>query len=504
MSQLVDTQNPIHPNMPRTYFINKAQEFQHLREMSRLSLSIPMESKLSVESSESHHPVQEAKNLPVSLSEDLDPSVNDAAKLGPNLDIASEVDVVSEIDIASAVDVTSEVAMQETTAKREAAAAIKPCPVLLYNSREPVSVGDLVIRLRNEEDMKDGANKSDKLDVYDGPWVVRELPFSSATTTSDLFEDDVDVIERATLNAISDSQKASEARDMLMHKIQQKLVKLDFPAASKAEPWTRVGHLRPVYATPEEAASNDARTWHRQPQEADARVIVNIDTAPDTDSGLEGPTGVARIQKGAYVNVQYVSSEATEENTWEVEKLRGKNLWRYSLGAYEDPMTDCTDSMILRYLGHEKGYVKEDELLVVKYLVHWAGWPSEDDTWEVGNNNIPRPLMEQYDATLGDFVDEGLAVTRAIVDLTRVYKSPKKTKKKPKAASVKSRKRKSAAGKVIVVDSDTEVTQQETSGRAKRRALASSIKAARQPETDTIILKAYRGRNADDSYADEG
>ena len=312
MSQLVDTQKPIHPNTPRTYFINKAQEFQHLREMSRLSLSISMESKLSVESSEFDHPVQEAKNLPNSPNENLDPSVNDAAKLRPNLDIASEMDVVSEIDIASEVDITSEVAKQETTAKREAAAAIEPCPELLYNSREPVSLGDLVIRLRNEEGMKDGANKSDKLDVYDGPWVVRELPFSSATTTSDLFEDDVVVIETATLKAIPGSRKASEAKDMLMHKIQQKLVKLDFPAASKAEPWTRLGRLRPVYATPEEAASSDARVYH-QHQEADARVIVNIDNAPDTDSDLDGPTGVARIQKGAYVNVQYVSSEATEE-----------------------------------------------------------------------------------------------------------------------------------------------------------------------------------------------
>ena len=166
-------------------------------------------------------------------------------------------------------------------------------------------------------------------------------------------------------------------------------------------------------------------------------------------------------------------------------------------------MTDCTDSMILRYLGHEKGYVREDEVLVVKYLVHWAGWPSEDDTWEVGNNNIPRPLMEQYDATLGDFVGEGLAVTRAIVDVTREYKPPKKTKKKTKAASVKSRKRKSAAAKVIVVDSDTEDTQQEASSWAKRRASAPSIKAARQPETDTIILKAHRGRKAEESYADD-
>lgn len=143
----------------------------------------------------------------------------------------------------------------------------------------------------------------------------------------------------------------------------------------------------------------------------------------------------------------------------------------------EDPVTDGTDPMIQRYLGHEGGYVREGEVLTVKYLVHWAGWPSEDDTWEVGRENIPQNLTEEYDTTTGDFEEEGLPITKAMVDMTRPFRTPKRTRKKPKASSVESRKRKSAAEDPTVIDSDSEDRQQRTGNKSKRRASLLLVKA---------------------------
>ncbi|KAA6409197.1 MAG: hypothetical protein FRX48_06750 [Lasallia pustulata] len=148
-----------------------------------------------------------------------------------------------------------------------------------------------------------------------------------------------------------------------------------------------------------------------------------------------------------------------------------------------DHVTDCTDPLILRYLGHECGYVGEDEVLTVKYLVHWAGWPSEDDSWEFGYNNIPQHLKEEYATNMGDFEEGGLQVTKAMVDMTR-KRSAKRRKKKAKVASVKSRKRKSAVEDGIDINSDSEEGGQKAVIKSKRRASVRMVKAIQRHETD--------------------
>lgn len=219
----------------------------------------------------------------------------------------------------------SEVGIQETAPKRDAAtdavADARRPPELLYKSGEAVTLGDLVIRLRNEDEIE--REKNHKLDVYDGSWVVSELPFSRTAASSSLFEDDGDAADVEALTTVSDVKVSSNGQDQLMHKMQQKLVKLDFPATSKAEPWTKLGRLRPVFGISTAAASRDARTAYQQLQGSNEGIIVNVETA-DTDFDAEDPTGVAQIGEEACVLVHYVSFEPVDEDTFEIERLRGK------------------------------------------------------------------------------------------------------------------------------------------------------------------------------------
>lgn len=469
-----------HPDICRTYFLEKARDIQHLRKLPAPTLSTTVKPVVGVERLTLDDPVKKAEGLPEPSEEDADVAVDDPAEAEPDVEIdgalknvgengvvreveaAGESGIDSEAGIASEVGIAIEVVTQETALVPDVVADPRLPPKFLYITGEAVTLGDMVIRLRDGKETENGMNETNELDVYDGPWVVTELPFSGAIISSGLFEDDVVV--------------PSEAEDKLMHDMQQKLIKLDFPTTSKAEPWTKLGRLRPVYGIPAGAASGDARIAHQQLQESDKGVIVNIHTA-DTDFDSEGPTGVARIQEEAYVFLQYVSFEAVDKDTFEVEKLRGKKLWRYSMEDCEDPVTDCTDPMILRYLGREGGYVNEDEVLIVKYLVHWAGWPSEDDTWEVGHGNIPQNMMEEYDVNMAGTEEEGLSATKTITDMTRDFKPRKKTKKKSKATSARNKKRKSAAEDPVFINSDSEDPKQEPVHNSKRRASVPMMKA---------------------------
>lgn len=479
MSQLIEPRKTFHSDICRTYFIEKARQFQHLRELVRPSGSIIVDPLVG----------KSGTDLPKLPEEGLDAAGDDASDSEPATKIDVELESISEIEAASDVEITSdiliarEVSAHETASTPDAAADALFTPNLLYNSGEAVTLGDLVIRVRIEEEIKNGINKLNKLDVYDGPWVVSELPFSGATTSGGLFEDDGNDIDTVTPTTLLDGMLPPEGKHKLMHEMQQKLVKLDFPNTSKAEPWTKLVRLRPVYGLHTGAASKDARNAYQQLRESNESTIVNVNTS-DIDFDSDDPTGVARIQEEAYVFLQYITFEPVGEDTFEVEKVRGKNLWRYPMEDCEDSVTDCTDPMILRYLGREGGYVKEDEVLMVKYLVRWAGWPSEDDTWEVGHGNIPQNLLEEYDTNVGDIEEEGLLVTKAITDMTRDFKSTGRIQKKPKTTSMRNKKRKSAAEGPVVTNFDSEDAKHETKNKSKRRASVPLVKATQRPKTD--------------------
>ncbi|MCJ1437138.1 hypothetical protein MMC27_006523 [Xylographa pallens] len=265
---------------------------------------------------------------------------------------------------------------------------------LLYNSKEPVRKNDLVIRIRDPESMKSGSNKHDRLDVYDGPFRISRLPKPSGLWDSrkNVEKDNVSTQTLARTLGATDTEKMKEA-----------LVKLQFPNSSKGKALTKLGRLRPVYEIPPDVPADcDARScYNLAATEGHGRSVSNtlvLDKESDTDEANTDVQGVCRIQKGAYVKVDYVAQEGpVGESLFEVEKLRGKRVDRHSLNEFPDEKMD--DPTILRYL-EGGGVLDKSQVLVVKYLVHWAGWPSEDDTWERAQGNIPQEFIDQYSVSM--------------------------------------------------------------------------------------------------------
>lgn len=253
-------------------------------------------------------------------------------------------------------------------------------PTFHYNSRETVRKNDLVIRVRDLTTIKDGANKHDSLDVYDGPFRVSRLP---------------------VLRSTSDVLRGSE---MLLNGCQElamkeTLVKLHFPQDSLGDPWTQLGRLRPVYQigkdVPKDADAEACYYWGKS--KGRPKVIKNtidVGESPEDAESMADVRGVCRIQKGVFVIVEYVAPESPEgDNIYEVSKLRNKSITRHPREEFPDEIMD--DPTIVSYI-EDGGTVAQSEVLVVKYLVHWAGWPSEDDTYERAQDNIPQSTLDEY------------------------------------------------------------------------------------------------------------
>ena len=308
---------------------------------------------------------------------------------------------------------------------------------LRYRSDEALKLNDLVIRIRDLSDMVDGKNKFDKLDVYDGPFQIIELPLST-TITTDIFSDE-SVNDGERIGSVPSSKAPEPAK--LKDLQDEKLIKLDFPADSKGEPWTKLGRLRPVYrispSTPPDADARTAYYCSRKPD--NTRTLLNTEHPCGIgDAHANQVLGVCKIQKGAYVKVQYVAAEGPAgDNNFEVEKLRGKRIWRHDrVGDLADEKMD--DLAVLQYLNSPDGYLEADEVLVVKYLVHWAGWPSEDDTWERGQDNIPKEFMTAYDTNVRTRPDGGVEESYALGDIEVINAtSPRRSKKRRKSVSTK-------------------------------------------------------------------
>ena len=332
---------------------------------------------------------------------------------------------------------------------------------LLYKDQELVKLHDLVIRVRDVASMSDGRYKFDKLDVYDGPWRIIQLP-RTAATPKDLFHDP----EKEELQGDFEASKGAERRELMHIK---KLVKLEFPPGSKAEAWTSISRLRPVYEIPNDAFEAEARMLYYQGKDLDTRIcrVSNTDfPARMEEAGSSiGVTGVSKIQRGAYIKIHHVISKGpNKDGTYEVEKLRGKRMFRCRLEDYPEAVTDMKDPMISRYLRKKGGTVGKNEAIVVQYLVHWAGWPSEDDTWEVGRGNIPKVFINAFDANSSpsgsdDPGDEDMAITIDAVDQTAQHAQ---------------KKRKTGGKKVaVIIDSSAEATmpspkRKATTGRKRK------------------------------------
>ena len=250
---------------------------------------------------------------------------------------------------------------------------------LRYKSGQPVRLNDLVIRIRDMETIDSGKNKFDKLDIYDGPFRVTEIP-----------EDDPGKL------LIGSQTSGEEVKKDQIRAMQEKLVRLQFPRGTQANSWTKLGRLRPVFRVPLEVSDElDARTtyyWGRD--KGIASTIMNTEKMWNEEDDTNDNRGVCHIQSHTYVKVRYVATDGSDGgDEYEVEKLRGKIIEIHSRRKF--PMERMDDPAIVKYFA-DGNSISEKEVLVVKYLIHWAGWPSEDDTYELAQDNIPQVLIDAY------------------------------------------------------------------------------------------------------------
>ena len=231
---------------------------------------------------------------------------------------------------------------------------------LRYQSGEIVRRCDLVVRMRDPSDHYNGKNKFNHLDVYDGPFRVAALP-SSTKAVIDLFSSD---------SENDDSTPRHYARKKLIQ--DEKLIKLDFPESSKAEPWTKIRRLRPVYEiNPNITPKPGARLCYYYVRKLDGvKTVINTQNFSDRDDDDGNEIeGVVKLGRGAYTKVKYVAAEGPEDDDrYEVEKLRGKHVYRFDRSVYPDERMD--DERIRRYFEEEGGMMASNEVLVVMYFVH--------------------------------------------------------------------------------------------------------------------------------------
>ena len=260
---------------------------------------------------------------------------------------------------------------------------------LHYISGQPVRINDLVIRIRDMEDISGGNNKFDKLDIFDGPFRINELPRPLRPL------DDPEGL------AIGGQPSNDEDKHDKIKAMQEKLIKLHFPQETKAEPWTRLGRLRPVFSVPAEVSDElDARTtYYWSKDKGFERPIMNTENMRIEEDDVSDTRGVCHIQKRAYVKVNYVTADSSESgDEYEVEKLRGKIIEIHPRENFPEERMD--DPAIVDYFARGNT-ISGKEVLVVKYRIHWAGWPSEDDSYERAHDNIPQAFIDAYNESVG-------------------------------------------------------------------------------------------------------
>ena len=269
-------------------------------------------------------------------------------------------------------------------AEMKAQKAVTPFAQLTYRDGSPVVVNGLVLRLREGDCMERGYEKHDILDVFDGPWRVAEIPKPTQPVVN-LFDSDQD-------EPVKEFDKKSQHKLIL----EQKLVKLEFPQSTKANDWTVLARLIPVYSVDPEAPEDcDARLMYHYDQISKrARSCAKASTEAHRPDNIRG---VAKLAKGVYDFVDYVEpSGLHSDDVYEIEKLRGAHLSLHHISdEYPLSRMDTEDPFVVQYIS-VNGDVEDGQVLVARYLIHWAGWPSEDDCWTVGKDNIPAGLIQDY------------------------------------------------------------------------------------------------------------
>ncbi|KAI9800325.1 MAG: hypothetical protein M1833_003439 [Piccolia ochrophora] len=302
---------------------------------------------------------------------------------------------------------------------------------MAYRNGDKVHVGDLVIRLRDRKDTVGGANKHDKHDVFDGPWLIAKVPGAPSTPEGQVpnarqghdprgsNDDGKAATSRESITLAASTQlgpslataspqthvspMANEERDRLT---KNSLVKLRMPHGTKANPWTALHRLIPLrvpeYDEEQHSRLRDiadlALRQTGEPTSLQEEAASLSRTPSDVEPEDHGGSGLVRLPDGFEMRVHHIAAQGlAATNTYEVGKLRGKKVRRFKKGQAKGRRTDDEDPWIVRYRSNG-GQVKRGRMLAVDYLVHWAGWPSEDDTWEPGEG-LPQACIDDYHAS---------------------------------------------------------------------------------------------------------
>lgn len=266
---------------------------------------------------------------------------------------------------------------------------------LCYRSGGSIGKGDLVLRLRCKPTASVGRFILDSHDIYDGPWMIIELPditsekeeelqgqYQAGTTSSEVGEGPNQgqfVVPRRMDRGLTSEliphprmtreqeKLAQQARRRQRRALWETKVKLKFPEDSRADPWTEICRLIPsTYIS---------------------------DTGDESGMRCE-----FQLSDHVRVAVPYVTSEGPvgDNGTFVVQKLRGKRLRLLEAREARGIRSDLEDNWV-RIYRLSGGEIRPGQVLAVEFLVHWAGWPSEDDSWEPAQA-LPQIFKDEFHA----------------------------------------------------------------------------------------------------------
>ncbi|KZF23242.1 hypothetical protein L228DRAFT_281983 [Xylona heveae TC161] len=292
---------------------------------------------------------------------------------------------------------------------------------LCYQSGEAIEVNDLVVRIVDHVAIRLGQIRFEAQDSFDGPWRVAEIPNIGALGTSklmDLFSSDdedeqnskeacaelsdLEISTQPTSGVISQRYDSNQALEM-----GKVVVRLDFPPNSRANDWTELSRLLPVFKHNSEdqlkgetleattAIANISFNWDKSERKSKEKLRGSEVLLRNYDESFNPISGFVCLNDGYRVTVTsapFSKARACENGSYFVDNICAQRTRVISKKDSEGLETDMNDPEIRRYLKNLQVPPKEGDVFISEYLVHWEGWPKEDDSWE------PLTSLELQDA----------------------------------------------------------------------------------------------------------
>ena len=396
---------------------------------------------------------------------------------------------------------------KSTTAKPESEI------VLCYNSKQiflPVEIGDRVVRLFTREDTK-LYGKADEFDEFDGPWEVVDIRTRKK---------EKELVETVLEEGISEEMRREAWQILLTAKI-----KLCIPEEAekkdKVEPWIQLSQVLPVLDADgiKEGKLGASGIWI---ESLDSYKVLKkrLEKAKDTDGkanvikkkiarskgeDVESSLGVVNLRKNAFVAVVNRDPNWTQNDEFEVEKIRKKRLRLIWLGSASEEEKDQQDidkwQEILKHVclsqhsprhqndtneEQKTGHALRQYVILAQWWVQWAGWPIESSTWEPRssfNDRGSTMIVDHYNKHLDVFRDTPIkGVTYSLdhlfdhedeyIDKCRSAMAKYQQEKKFPARLTKPRKKK--------IDNDPEKKAKEAAAKKKLAEILFSDEADEQ------------------------